>query len=288
MKGKSVILLLGLLAWGWSATAQEDRSIIRAYHTDRPPTIDGVISPGEWNAAGPPIVVLPDSPNALLNDQIPEDPFGGADDLSYQFRVMWSGDWMVYFLYEVTDDIAMDSDPIELWMRDQVETFIDGNDLAGNPDAVSFHWWASDEPYGKFGVDRYGNFEGHPEIMSTSVDDFYFNTATDFITGAGAAGDAVPPRNANYVVELAVSLEPMYYLGTLNEEHITINVTKIKMDVALSDDDNFTTGTLERSTDLGYYRQDAEGNIGGWDQTSYYPDLVFVDAYTSISEWPLF
>ena len=188
-----------------SCVRGQDRSVINAYKTDTSPTLDGIIEPGEWDAAGPPIVVTMDSPNAQLGDDIPEDPYGGDSDLSYQFRVMWEEPWNVYFLYEVTDDIAQAEDPTNLWERDQVETFIDGNDLEGNDDPVSYHWWESDEPYGKFGVSRFNTFEGNAGAMTDDVELLF--PELSFIAASAAAETG---ENGNYVVELAVTLERMW------------------------------------------------------------------------------
>ena len=52
---------------------------------------------------------------------IPADPFGGEDDLSFQFRSMWTPLWDVYFLVEVTDDIAMDDAQCRLFRLQRVE-----------------------------------------------------------------------------------------------------------------------------------------------------------------------
>ncbi len=273
------VLAVACVVFSGGLRAQEfDRSIIPAYFTDAPPTLDGVISPGEWDAAGTPITVLPDSPNAQLANDIGEDVYGGPDDLSFQFRAMWSGPDTVYFLYQVTDDIAMSEDPTNLWERDQVETFLDGNDLDGNDDSESFHWWASDEPFGKFGVSRNGTFEGNGGNMSTEP--------MDLGESARAVGAATETgNNADYVVELAVSLETMFELGIFDGTEtgdagaIVPNSTSVKMTVAVSDDDNFDTGSTERSHTLTYFREQ-DGVAGNWDQSSFFADLFFLSEFS--------
>ena len=267
-----------------SCVCGQDRSVINAYKTDTRPTLDGIIEPGEWDAAGPPIVVTVDSPNALFDNGIPEDPYGGDSDLSYQFRVMWEEPWNVYFLYEVTDDIAQAEDPVNLWERDQVETFFDGNELEGNDDPNSYHWWESDETYGKFGVSRYNTFEGNPGVMTDDADiDLLFPP----IIAASAAAET--GENANYVVELAVSLEKMWedlvFFDTPTDDagQILEDSTVVKMTVALSDDDNFSIpGVTERSSTLTYFRE-KDGEIGGWDQSSFFADLTFVGEFVGVA-----
>ncbi|HOL94080.1 MAG TPA: sugar-binding protein [bacterium] len=286
MKRIAWIWLIGAVLLAGNAGAQ-DRSKIVAYKTTQAPVLDGIISPGEWDAAGPPIVVEMGLPGVQMNDYIAEDPYGGPEDLSFQFRVMWMPDWMVYFLIEVRDDIAMESDPRNLWERDQVEFFMDGNDPEGSSDAESFHWWAGPEPYGKFGVSRYNTFEGNPARMTDSVDNLMFDTESNFICCASAVGDT--GVNANYIVEYAISLEPMWFWGTILEDTITPGTTKVKTTIQLSDDDNFDDGVEERSSDMVYWRQDAQGNPGTWDQSSHYADLIFTDQPpTSIRNWPVY
>jgi hypothetical protein len=252
-----------------------------SYKTDTAPTIDGVIDPGEWDAAGPPIVVLPDSPNAQIGRDIPEDVYGGASDLSFQFRTMWVEPWTAYFLFEVTDDIAMDSDPRNLWERDQVEFFMDGDDLFGSDDLPSFEWWANPEIYGKFGVSREGTFEGNAGVMTEFEDDVF---ADEFGFVAAAAVASETGNNGDYLVEYAVSLEPMWFHGTFegtetdNQEQIVAGSTVVKYTVSVSDDDNFDTGSTERSHALTYYREE-DGVAGDWRQTSAFANLTFVGPF---------
>ena len=189
----------------------QDRSVVRAYKTDTPPLLDGFIDPGEWDAAGPPIVVTENSPNANIFHDIPDDSFGGDDDLSFQFRVMWTEPWMAYFLYEVNDDIAMSGDPRNVWERDQVESHFDGNDLFGNEDPISYHWWESDETYGKFGVSREGTFEGNTAPMSDFVEDIQDNP--EGIYAAGVASET--GENAGDVDSADRTIQTQNWTGAL-------------------------------------------------------------------------
>ena len=78
VKHTSLVFIL-LIAISGSIQAQEDRSVVKAFLTDTAPELDGEISPGEWDAAGPPIQVIPEDPGTAF----PDDPFGGPDDLSF-------------------------------------------------------------------------------------------------------------------------------------------------------------------------------------------------------------
>ena len=144
----SLALLLGFV-FGTFVHGQ-DRSVVHSYMTDSAPTIDGELGDGEWDAAGPWIHVTESSPNAQVASGLIEgDDWGGDEDLSFRFKTMWQEDTANFFiLYEVFDDIAMDTDPQNLWERDQIETFIDGTNLEGDDDVNSFHWWDNVETYG--------------------------------------------------------------------------------------------------------------------------------------------
>ena len=54
------------------AQLPDDNPVYNSYLTFNPPTIDGVISPGEWDDAGDPYVMTWDPGGSA----IPADPFG--------------------------------------------------------------------------------------------------------------------------------------------------------------------------------------------------------------------
>jgi hypothetical protein len=278
-----LLLLTTLLAvlsaqvlWG-----QAENRMIPSYKTTTLPKIDGTIGPGEWDAAGPPIVVNQNSPNVGLGTgALPDDVYGGDDDLGFSFRTMWAEPWTVYFLVEITDDIAMDSDPRNLWERDQVELFFDGDDLAGSDDLESFQWWDHPEPFGKFGASRYTTYEGNPARMTDDEDNVFVDDEFTYTNVAAVATET--GVNANYFVEYSVSLEPMYLLGTFDEDTITSNAGKIvesntvvKAQIAISDDDNYDNGSTERSHTLAYL------GLDDWRHTADFADLVFMGPYTA-------
>lgn len=283
--GCSVLLILSISAFS------QDRSIVNSYQTSTAPTIDGVIEPGEWDAAGQWIVVNSESPGARFGDHIADDTFGGDSDLSYRFKTMWMGDWFIYFAYEITDDIAMDSDPANLWERDQIEHFMDGNDLEGNDDPASFHWWNNDEVYGKFGLSRENTFEGNSGAMSMDIADlFNFTDESTFIACVAAAHET--GEAANWTAEYVINIEPMWFLAIIDDP-IAEGFT-MKFNVALSDDDNFDTGETERSSDIGYWRSFTDGTDDdpGWDVSSSFATLTLQGEFTGdpskVQQWSLY
>ena len=260
----------------------QDRSIVLSYQTDTAPVIDGEIDGSEWDAAGPWIEV--NAENGIFDTGIDEDVYGGDADLSYRFKSMWVTDTTnFYFVYEVVDDIAMDTDPTNLWERDQVESFFDGTNLDGDDDPATYEWWVSDETYGKFGVSREGTFEGNDGNMTNDE-----SVWDDGFGGVAAYAAALETgNNADYRVELAVSIDPMLadsnfvpYEGTPTEDAgwIVADSTKIKYTVSLADDDNFDTGDTERSHTMTYFRDPEDAD---WRLSTAFADLVFTGEYVA-------
>lgn len=280
MKRNIVLALLCAVSAGSTAAAQ-DRSI-PAYLTTKAPKIDGKIDAGEWDAAGPAIFVNKDRPDAGFGNAIAEDPFGGDADLSFQFRAMWEAPYTVYMLVEINDDIAMSDDPPNLWERDQVELFFDGNDQHGNSTPEEFQWWDHPEPFGKFGVSRYNTWEGNAGRMTDSTDNLYANDDTDFIAAAAQAAET--GVKGNYFVEYAVSIESMFLRDAFSgdaqtkaADEIVADHTMIKAQVAVSDDDNFedTNANTSRSSSLAHL------GLSDWRMTTEFADLLFKSAYSA-------
>ena len=255
---------------------------VPAYLTDSPPAIDGVISPGEWDAAGPATFVTADDPARGFDPgAIEDDEFSGDQDLSFSYRVMWEEPWTAYLLIEVNDDIAMDEDPANVWERDQVELFFDGDDQFGSDDTVSFQWWQADstEIFGKFGVSRYNTYEGNAGQVTDDQDALFADDEFSFLSAAAVAAETNDA--ANYFVEYAINLEPMDLVGAFEDDEVTEAAgqlvqdhTVVKFQIAISDDDNFSNGTTERSHTLSL-----QGLID-WRATDEFPNLVFTGPYT--------
>lgn len=264
---RSLQILLFVFAIARSAFGQP-YEVVTSYKTESPPTIDGKIDLGEWDAAGPAYVVSVEDAGTAFED----DPFGGPEDLSFQFRSMWAEPWTAYFLFEVTDDIAMEVIPGNRWEMDQVENFFDGNDLEGNSDTATFQWWDNDETYGKFGGSRFeGEFEGNTGAMSTFIDDLY----TDGVGAFAVAVATETGNNADYIIEYAVSLEPMFDNFVFDDtptgeaEKIVADSTSMKWRACVSDDDDFGDGTVGRSHTV------CSIDVPDWRDTTAFSDLVF-------------
>lgn len=265
----------------------QDRSVVLSYMSDAAPMIDGEITDGEWDAAGPWIEVNGDSPNAQIDAdaELAGDLYSGPEDLSFRFKSMWEEDTAnFYIVYEVFDDIAMEADPTNLWERDQVETFIDGTNLDGDDDPGTFQWWDSDETYGKLGVSRNNTFEGNLGKMTDDPFVWDDGFAPEFIS-LSAVKEL--ETNADYRVELAVSLTPMIddainfpFEGTPTDETFAIvaDETSIKYTVAISDHDNFADENTERSNVLVYYRE-IDGEPADWRLSTSFADLVFTGEF---------
>jgi len=281
MTFKLRLIVLGLVVGVFSSGVQaQDRSMVMSYKTDTAPVIDGEIDGSEWDAAGPWIVVNPDSPNVQAGvDLIEDDVYGGAEDASFRFKTMWVEDTAnFYIVYEVFDDIAMEANSRNPWEVDQIESFFDGTNLDGDEDVNSYHWWDNEETYGKFGVSRNNTFEGNVGNMTDdeSIWDEGFGLAA-----YSAVADM--ETNADYRIELAVSIIPMIddpvfapYADSPTEDASAIveDSTTIKYTAAVSDDDNFDTGDTERSHVLTYYRE-VDGVEGAWDNSTAFATLMF-------------
>jgi hypothetical protein len=290
MKFRLLIAAFAMIACYDVVDAQlpDDNVVYNSYLAFTPPTVDGVISPGEWDAAGDPYV-FSFEPGGDTN--FPEDPYGGDADLSFQFRTMWTPLWDVYFLVEITDDIAMDAahDPglngvDRPWQRDQVELFVDGDELAGG----EIRWWEEPiEPYGKFGVARTSDFEGNTGIMHEDAEEVLENS----IVAAAVATET--GDNGNYFVEYRVSLQPAFENGLFDETATGVfgtlvpddsangqPGTVVKFDLGISDNDNFEDDTNSNSGYYGLPRSDAGTE---WYESNRYANLLFSNEFTGSS-----
>ena len=91
MTARMLVLFVAVVGLPTLVYGQAEDRWMPAYKTTTAPTIDGSIDAGEWDAAGPPIVVNQDSPNrGLGTGGIAEDVYGGDEDLSFSFRAMWA------------------------------------------------------------------------------------------------------------------------------------------------------------------------------------------------------
>lgn len=130
----SVAVCLGFLVGICTCYAQDrsesERRTISVPLTDSPPTVDGVLSPGEWDDAAYDNVLLPDK--GFYGDG--NDRWDGPEDHSYEFWVKYDNTY-VYFAVSITDDIYISENYGEtqrwniypVWENDAVEYFFDGD-----------------------------------------------------------------------------------------------------------------------------------------------------------------
>jgi len=290
-------LLLPTFAFGQNFA---DYAETLSYKTTSSPTIDGVPMDGEWDDAGPWIVVDSErgGPDGREGDE-----HGGDADSSFRFKTMWTEDTAkAYFLFEITDDIAASEEPREnrFWERDQMEFFLDGTNIEGDEDVDSYTFWTGlgqPETYGKFGVSRENLFEGNGASMT---DDFEAWTDFDFEDWDEFERDSVMPIlsvsntsptgvDAGYYIEYGISLEEMF-LDPVNfpfadrEEEDTLKIIKdattVKFTAALSDDDDMDFDDSDKSHGLLYYR--TEDSL--WNDSTSFSTLKFTGEFTGVVE----
>ena len=109
----------------------EGRLLITAPFTRTPPTIDGVLSPGEWSGAGSAVVDFVQLGVAGNSGPQVSD---GPEDISYTFSVLYDSQY-VYLGVSVRDDVYISENygkrlqwdlPVT-WENDAVEYFFDGD-----------------------------------------------------------------------------------------------------------------------------------------------------------------
>lgn len=273
-----------------------------SYKTTSQPTIDGVPEEGEWDDAGPWLVVDADNSGVDANDG---DEYGGNADASFRFKTMWREDtYEAYFLFEITDDIAAQEQPRDdrSWERDQIEFFIEGTSLEGegseatSADEAGFVFWnanPSDNPesYGKFGVSRQNEFEGNLSAMTDDQelwsDEFDPDAPILSVSNTSDTGEA-----GNFYIEYGINLFGMVEPGiwqealpfedtpTEAEGHIVEDSTAIKFTATYSDDDDIDFDDTDRAHSLTYFRvEDTE-----WFNSTGFSTLLFTGEFDGIIE----
>lgn len=170
---------------------------IRFYAAYGTPTIDGIVSPGEWDAAPVIEIRLNNCPLYAQGFVVYQNQWAGArDDADYSgnYRIMWDMNY-IYFLEERTDDhVNLSHHAEQPWYTDGVLVFtqVDSADGRLNPEGISVHiFWTVGNGNGAIGGDvraRIANMEsGERDIVE--------------IPGARIASSLVP---GGYVVEVAI------------------------------------------------------------------------------------
>ena len=183
--------------------------------TETPPTLDGVISPGEYSDASP-IAVVFDDPNSPPGIVI-EGGVSDSTDLSFVAYAVYDAD-NLYIAVDVTDDQIYDDSPDANWKDDCVGIYIDGDKV--NNDVI----WPDSWPP--------GNKEGFQLLLDVGGDagGFPLSYNTDWF---GAAGT----RTGGYVVEFRIPLSTIDIADGPEEAHPSIG-SSIGFTIQLNDDDD--------------------------------------------------
>jgi len=183
--------------------------------TETPPTLDGLISPGEYSDASPIAVVFndPDSPPGI----VAEGGISDSTDLSFVAYAVYDAD-NLYIAVDVTDDQIYDDSPDANWKDDCVEIYVDGDKV--NNDVI----WPDSWPP--------GNKEGFQLSLDVGGDagGFPLSYNTDWF---GAAGT----RTGGYVVEFRIPLSTIDIADGPEEAHPSIR-SSIGFTIQLNDDDD--------------------------------------------------
>ena len=130
------VVCLGFVFGVYAAYAQDreesERRTIQVPFTDSIPTIDGVLSPGEWDDAAYDSVLPPDT--GFYGDG--NDLWDGPEDIRFEFWVKYD-ETNIYFAVSVVDDVYVSENYGEtehrlwgsypVWENDAVEYFFDGD-----------------------------------------------------------------------------------------------------------------------------------------------------------------
>ena len=106
----------------------DHRLINATYNTRIPPTIDGVISPNEWDTAESSFALKSRIPPSWeeTGSHIAGPGIMNDSDASHWFWTLYDDDYL-YFLFNCSDDnITVDSYPDAFWRDDSIEIAIDG------------------------------------------------------------------------------------------------------------------------------------------------------------------
>ena len=139
----AVLCLSANVAFGKKPSSEPGKQTITARWTDTPADADGVIGPGEYSAAIPVHVKFnkPTTAPGIVPDWM--SPPDNQDDLSYTIYAMYDEN-SLYIAVDVADDIIWDDSPFDApWHDDDVDIYIDGDEVrndcqAGDPGREGF------------------------------------------------------------------------------------------------------------------------------------------------------
>lgn len=192
------------------------RPVVRSWFGPTP-TLDGVVSPGEWSEATPITGVL---------DWVPEfSPVRDAADLSLRAWVQHDRQWL-HFAFEVTDDrlygvatprwlppenpraheLSREGFP---WFGDGLEILIDARHRRNSPEGVdgdggSWQMVCNATKSRLGGIGRGGLLEGEPRTSATAWD----NYRRWILSGDQRAAVRHRPDGRGYTVEWSIRFDP--------------------------------------------------------------------------------
>jgi len=205
----AVLLLAGPGVRSAQETTEAGSQKITARRTTKPVVIDGVFSPGEWSAAIPTHVdaVKPFTAPGLIPTAYGGGPPKNQDDSSYKLYTMYDED-NLYIAVDVADDNIISDNPVNPWLDDDVEVFIDGDKQPYDMDAIGYTVdWAPYEtppipyPPGLFGV--LPNNEGFQLVTSAGDVARVYPSSVIEVDWSSKVG----PRPRGYLIEIRISLD---------------------------------------------------------------------------------
>lgn len=193
---------LVILAAAQCAASPAVSQTVRTYDVNRaaaPPAIDGVVSPGEWDAAG-----APAGGWGELQQFSPPD----ADTAGNRFRMLWD-DSALYLLYQTNQTLwapaPAESNPLFDFVTDQLYLYLDPNadsepNFRSNPDESPDHYELALNQVSGRRVSTDANRRGVGISTEARVDSLFgdladWNQGADPLSGAALGGAVVAQDN---------------------------------------------------------------------------------------------
>jgi hypothetical protein len=122
----TLILSIAFSGYTFSSTPAQDE-VVEAYETKTPPVINGIADDACWNEA---------KWQAIDQVWIPWGEKVDSSDFYGRYKISWSAEQnLLYFLFEVTDDVVSDKFVMDqtaaVYNFDMIEVFIDENKSGG-------------------------------------------------------------------------------------------------------------------------------------------------------------
>ncbi len=287
----SMMIVAGLFMFSADVSAQkldaEGNQLIEAIFVGSPPTIDGVLSPGEWDRAESNTVDFVNL--GVSGDDV--DSIDGPEDCSYTFSVMYDSDFL-YIAVSVTDDVYISTNygkriqydlPVT-WENDAVEYFFDGDlsrsETARNPTETET---GGQFIYGIESDDAPDPFVS-PELYGEKVRPFGNGADDDWYAQTTFNADTADwSQEARFALDIIGSPQPGGTIG------FNINVD----DVDVYNEQTLVADFYEEAREIQLYwtaflydpGMNLEESIHELEY--YWGSLKFLEA-TALSDWPLY